>query len=194
MKGDRIGECINTYISDLYLPAYMENRFLNVVRGIETYHRFFVERGSDNSTSTLRETEELSEDYHKIIHYIMTEISEENQEYFLTRIRFTDEKSLRSRLNELLRMTHPKLVEQIFGDMPSAKRKKMVSKIIDTRNYYTHRDKRENYQNIADSLTELRFLTERLSILLQYFCLTCIGIHRDIVVQRLADAAKRQGL
>lgn len=194
LEGDKIGECINAYISDLYLPAYMENRFLNIVRGIETYHRFFVERASDNSTSTLRETEELSEDYHKIIHYIMTEISEENQEYFLTRIRFTDEKSLRSRLNELLRMTHPKLVEQLFGDMPSAKRKKMVSKIIDTRNYYTHRDKRENYQNIADSLTELRLLTERLSILLQYFCLTYIGIDRDIVAQRLVDAAKRQGL
>ena len=130
LEGDKIRECINAYISDLYLPAYMENKFLNIVRGIETYHRFFVERGSDNSTSTLRETEELSENYHKIINYIMTKISEENQEYFLSRIRFTDEKSLRGRLNELLRMTHPKLMKQLFGDMPSAKRKKIVSRAV----------------------------------------------------------------
>ena len=39
---EQLSEIASPYISDLYLPAYVENKYLNVVRGLETYHRFFI--------------------------------------------------------------------------------------------------------------------------------------------------------
>lgn len=191
---DKLGECINAYISDLYLPAYMENRFLNIIRGIETYHRFFVERKLENGSVTLPETEDLAKEYHKIVNYVETEISERNKEYFLSRIRFVDEKNLRGRLNDLFKETHPKLMSRLFGTLSSSNRKKIISKVVDTRNYYTHRDNREHYKNAVGSISELMILTEQLSILLQYFCFVQIGIHDDVAAQRLIEALNQKGL
>jgi len=194
VEQEKLGECVNAYISDLYLPAYIENKFLNVVRGIETYHRFFIENGEENEAEDLAVKPNLEEDYHKILAYINTNISAENRDYFLARINYVDEMNLRKRLKSLLLLTPSALYTRLFGNMTSHQQKKIIAQVIDTRNYYTHRDEKKNYKNVLDSGFELMRLTNKLSILLQYFCLTQIGVDSGVAVQRLIAIANYSAL
>lgn len=127
---DRLGECVNTYISDLYLFGYTENHFLNIVRGIETYHRFFAESQITDKTSNLFSETEIAEDRQKILDYIDTEISDENKDYFLQRINYVDEMSLRRRIKDLLKLAPPILISKLFGKLSSSKQSRITSVII----------------------------------------------------------------
>ena len=194
VEQEKLGECVNAYISDLYLPAYIENKFLNVVRGIETYHRLFIENGAKNEAEDLSVKPDLEEDYHKVLAYIYTNISAENRDYFLARINYVDEMNLRKRLKSLLLLTPSALSTRLFGNMTAHQQKKIIAQVIDTRNYYTHRDEKKNYKNVLDSGFELMRLTNKLSILLQYFCLTQIGVDSNVAVQRLIAIANYNAL
>lgn len=190
---EKIGECVNAFISDLYLPAYIENQFLNISRGIESYHRFFAEDRSESQTAEPEKPEFLA-DYEKISSYIESAISEENRNYFFQKIQYKDEMNFRKRLNCLLKLAPSKLITCLWGDLSSSKRGKIVSTIVETRNYYTHRDEKEKYPNMVASSPELIRLIDRISILLQFFCLTQIGVNPEIVTQRLIDAFTRKNL
>lgn len=141
---EKLGECINAYISDRYLPTYMENEFLSVVRGIESYHRFFVGEQSNKQKKM----------------------------------------SLRKRLDSVFSSIPDRLLKYLFGEFTS-KEEGVVKTIVDTRNYYTHRDDKRNHDNRVQSHSQLLDLTDQLAVLLQYLCLKQIGVNPDIIVQRL---------
>lgn len=184
-KQDKLSEITSAYISDLYLPTYMENKYLNVVRGIETYHRFFVEGKEDQIFG--RDDTEWTRDCDIIISFIDKTVSENNRDFFKERIRYEGEKSFRKRLKELLALVPEKLSVRLWGDMNSNEKNRLISTIIDTRNYYTHRDDRKKYHNVVENHAALNSLTEQLSVLLQFFCLTHIGISNIIVEKRLLE-------
>ena len=138
---EKLGECINAYISDRYLPTYMENEFLSVVRGIESYHRFF---GGEESKRM----------------------------------------SLQNRLDSVFSLIPDRLLTYLFGEFTS-NGKGVIRTIVDTRNYYTHRDDKKNHDNRVQSHSQLFDLTNQLAVLLQYLCLKQIGVNSDIIVQRL---------
>ena len=76
---------------------------------------------------------------------------------------------------------------RLFGEMNATQKNKLISTIVDTRNYFTHRDDKAKYANIVGDDKTLDVLTDQLSVLLQYFCLTRIGIDPAVVEQRLLD-------
>lgn len=193
-KQDQLGECVNAYISDLYLFGYMENHFLNIIRGIESYHRFFVENQIVDEASDLFSETEIAKDRQKILNYIGTEISDKNKNYFLQRINYVDEMSLRRRIKDLFKLAPAILISKLFGNLSSSKQSRIISTIIDTRNYYTHRSEKKNYQNALEAGVELMRLTNQLSILLQYFCLTQLGVDSNMITQHLIISANQLGL
>lgn len=166
------------YISDLYLSTYVENQFLSVVRGLETYHRWFCERKALDDA-------DLSEARSDILDFIKKNTPTRFQDYFISRVCHTDEMSLRSRLNELLKELPTGLSEHLFGPLTSNARAKMIQKIIDTRNYYTHRDNIKKYPNVIQSGLEVSNFADRLAAMLIFFCLTHLGLNRDVVAERL---------
>lgn len=182
---DKLSEIIGAYISDLYLPAYIASKFLNVVRGLETYHRFFVEINEKNQELKQQSKSELNREREQILAFINDTVTEENRDYFINRICFEDEQSFRKRLKELLGLVPAKLSSGLFGELSSKEKNKLISTIIDTRNYYTHRDDKMKYANVVSDHMTLNTLTRQLSTLLQFFCLTHIGVDSDVVEQRL---------
>lgn len=191
---ERLGEIINPYVSDLYLPAYMENKFLSIVKGLETYHRFFckssdegVAQNDNNSNGST-----LEADKNKLITYITESISPQNQEYFVEKICYKSEMNLRRRLKELFAQVPESLMSCCFGKLTSDQRNKLFSKIVDTRNYYTHRDKKERYPNLINSHVELDHVTKQLSVVLQFFVLAELGVDENLLAQRLSEKIQNQ--
>ena len=176
---EQLSEIASPYISDLYLPAYVENKYLNVVRGLETYHRFFI--------NSPQEDDPLDSDRASILSFINENIPEANRDHFIKRVCYEDEKSFRKRLKNLFHLVPANLVIRLFGEMNATQKNKLISTIVDTRNYFTHRDDKAKYANIVGDDKTLDVLTDQLSVLLQYFCLTRIGIDPAVVEQRLLD-------
>lgn len=79
------------------------------------------------------------------------------------------------------------LIKKLFGDLTASKRSKLLSEIVDTRNYYTHRDEKVKYPNAVCNIEELDNFIEQLLTLLKYYCLTTIGVNPEIVEQRLIE-------
>ena len=183
---EKLSEITSPYISDLYFPSYIESKYLNVVRGLETYHRFFIENKAEEQVSSSH-NDELNRECEQILSFINENISESNREYFSKRVCYEGEQNFRQRLKTLLGLTPAKLSVHLFGEMNSKDRNKLISTIIDTRNYFTHRDDKTRYINAVSDHIQLDNLTEQLSSLLQFFCLTQLGIDPDTVVQRIKD-------
>jgi hypothetical protein len=188
LQQDSLSEIINPYISDLYLPAYQETKYLNTVRSIETYHRFYIENAATQPVVELITS--LKNERELIVSYINENISEENKEYFLQRIYYEDEKNLRKRFKEVFDATPQNLIQQLFGQLSSKEKSKLISKIVDTRNYYTHRDSIRKYNYAINDHIALYQLIQRLTILLQFHVLKHIGIDLDIVAKRLTEFSK----
>ncbi len=187
---EQLSEVINPYINDLYLPAYIYTKLLNVVRGLETYHRFFIEnkepqvQTNDEGTLFLHERE-------LIISFIKENISAENQVSFIDKISYEDEKSLHKRLKEILSLTPKRLVEWLFGQLNSSAKSKLIRTIVQTRNYYTHRDSKEKYPLAISELVQLDSYIKRLNILLQFHVFKCLGINPLTIEARLIEFFNR---
>lgn len=177
---DILAEIISPYVSDLYLSTYVENQFLSVVRGLESYHRYF-------GTIDTAEDAALEEARSNILAFIHEKTPPEFQEFFVSKVQYTGDISLRSRLNTLIKELPPELSDHLFGALTSNTRTKLIQQIIDTRNYYTHRDNIKKYPNVIESGLAVSNLTDRLASMLTFFCLTHLGIDRDIVAKRLIE-------
>lgn len=181
-------EIVNPYINDLYLPAYQEIRFLNILRSIETYHRFYIERKEalpiDMPDNTLMRERE------SILSFIKNHVSTENQSFFMERVNYEDERSLQKRLKEVFNLTPDILINRLFGKLNSRGKNSILQMIAQTRNYFTHRDSKEKYPlAINDRLTLDQYI-RKLNILLQFHVLKCIGVERDIIEKRLIEYSR----
>lgn len=186
---EKLSECLTNYINDKYIPTHIGNKFLNIIKGLESHHRFFREQSCEKQLLE-HEDSSLKLERNKLLSYIEENISDENKEYFLERIEYRKEMSLRDRLKDIFDSIPEKLLNRLFGELSSNNKKNsIIATIVDTRNYYTHKDKKKNYHHIAKSNLELSILTKRLSVLLQYQCLVQIGIPSNVVIQRLIDTA-----
>lgn len=184
---EEMSEITSAYINSLYLPTYMEASFLNIARGLETYHRCFVKDRKTQIEDRDEKVGNLEKERALIISYINNTIPAEDRPYFTERVCYENEESLRKRLTMLFNLTPPKLMSHLFGNISSKEKKGIINKIVDTRNYYTHRDSKTKYPHVINSNGELYALIDKLSVLLQFFCLSHIGIDADVVERRLIE-------
>lgn len=174
------GEITNAYISDYYLPTYIDHELQNIIRALETYHRFYL---SSSKTEDLT----LSEERNLILSMIDSQISREYQEYFKERICYESEPSLRNRLKDILNIIPSELANRLFGELTSKKRNLLISSIVETRNYYTHKDSKIKYPNMVEDSRDQGRLATKLSFVLQYLVLRQLGVDEQILLQRIIN-------
>ena len=145
---------------------------------MEAYHRLYVTEPDD--TTTVDSSKE------RVIAFINSNIPTEDRERILSRINYETEESFGRRIKQLITSMPTGLKNTIFGELTNAEQKRLITQIVQTRNYYTHRDNKEKYPLLIESPLEIAKLSDKLAIVLNYFCLTQIGLPADIVENALA--------
>ena len=186
-NGEKYINIFAGFISDQYLSGYVETSFLNCTKGLEAYHRVFFPKEVVLQNETADTDTKLEDERQIILNYISQNISPENQAYFEERVTYEDEKSFRKRLNELLRALPNGLMKKIFGNNSNKMKGMFITQVVETRNYYTHRDTLSNYKNAVTDISSLGKMTRQLSGVLRYYSLVGLGIDSSLAEQRLVS-------
>lgn len=153
-----IDEVLQLFFRSKVSPdLYSELRFLTLAQALETFHR------------RRRQGAILSKDSHKQkMNEIIQNVPDNYKKWLKEALAFSNEKSLKIRLTELM--------DEAFEVMQPLlnNKEEFIKKVRDTRNYLTHFDQRMKDKTATDS--ELHWMTEKLSILLQSCLLKEINI------------------
>lgn len=153
---------------------YLDGRFLALVQGLETYHR-------RTSTETLMNPMK----YETLRESIIKGCPENKKEWLRGRLMHGNEISLRKRI--------AKIVEPFEGHLGTKKdRGKLISKIVDTRNYLTHYDE-SGKRRSAEGL-DLYDLCQKMEAILSLHFLKVIGFTEEEInaVIQQCDPMKRK--
>ena len=151
---DRLRPVLNLYFATLYAQGmYVESYFLNVIQALEAYHRLAI-GGQD-----------LPEDEHqKRVNEIVNSTPPQHQGWLKNQLKYSNEKSLRSRLREICRMFQP-VTEKLIGSKRNEDVESFIDKVVNTRNYLTHYDPALAEKAVRGR--QLFYLTQRLKVLLE---------------------------
>lgn len=162
---------------DLYFSSvtgehkYLESRFLALAQGLETYHR----RTSSDDTR-MAECE-----YQRIIDKLLSIIPETHIDWLKGRLRYGNEISLGQRIKKIV---DP--YKEYLGD--SRERKRLVRKLVDTRNYLTHYN--EELKGKIAGGGELYALCLKMEAIFQLHLLQQIGFSETEIEAILTNSHK----
>lgn len=152
---------------------FSENKFLEIIHALETFHR----RTYKNEVISKSE-------YSKKKKTILESVPLEYREWLQGKLNFGNEPSLHERLVELLsEIEEFTLLEEIITN-----KDEFIKNVKDSRNYYTHYDKRTEKKALKGS--DLYYLTTKLRIVLIIHLLILLGIDKNKVasiLQKLKD-------
>jgi hypothetical protein len=167
---DRLDSVCDLYFSVLYRPqTYLENKFLNLVQALESFH------------SRTRENKDLpTHEHRKRVAAIAEASPEQYRDWVRRKLQHANQPSLSDRLGELIG-EYDDLFHPVVRD-----RKVLIDRIVATRNYYTHftRDRRQ----VAAIGDELRYLNHMMSLLIQACFVGELGFSGVDVHKILADS------
>ena len=146
----------------------LENKFLNVVQAVETYHRRRVKNEVLPKAEHKRKKRE-----------VLRSVPAEYQEWLKGLLAYSNEPRLEHRIREILEKAHDAIAPVIIDKESFARRVK------DTRNYFTHYDRR--LLKRAARGEELFWLTQKLSYLLQ----ACLLLELGFPMQKCAQLLQR---
>ena len=137
------------YFGNMYAPStYLNLQFLSLVQAVEAYHR------------RVKGTTDLSPEKHQERYdAILEAVPEEYREWVKQRLQHSNEVNLRRRLN-LLVEEHSDILVKHIG------KRKFVSDVVNTRNYFTHYDEELKNKAITES-KGLYVLCEKLKTLIE---------------------------
>lgn len=157
---DRIDPALNLYFSTkVEAQKYLDGKFLALVQGLETYHRRM-------STEKLMDEEKFKE----LVEGIISKCPEENQEWLKGRLMHGNEINLRKRIKSII---------EPFKDLVGTKdeRSKIISRIVDTRNYLTHYD--ASLKSKAADGKDLLLLCYKMEAFFQLHFLKVLGFTQE---------------
>ena len=138
---------IDLYLGCMYNPhAYLEQKFLNVIQALESYHRLKVRRI------------ELPEQQHEErIAKILGSVPVQYRKWLEGKLSHSNEPTLAMRLRDLLG-SYPEVASSIAGDQHE-----FVRKVVDTRHYLTHHDRKLKDRSVEGE--ELFNVSQKLNVL-----------------------------
>ena len=141
--------------------------FIKLVQATETFSR------------RMRNNCKIDEDEHdKKIEYIISKIDDEDyKKWLIDRLKYSNEPSLAMRLKEIF-----KEVDFIIS-LNSGERKKIVKKIVDTRNYYTHFD--ESKKDLIMTTEELIYISKYILVILKVLIMKELGLDEAFIELQL---------
>lgn len=149
-----------------------ENKFLNVMQGIETFHR---RRRQNEKEPKLTHKNKVSK--------IILSCPSEYKDWLKSKLHFSNEPTLNDRLVQLFNELNTELKNHLFFKVD-----KIILDSKNTRNYFTHYDKSLEKKALKGS--ELYYLTERLKIFLLIILLTETAIDNDKVNKIIIEGSK----
>jgi hypothetical protein len=161
------------YIFGLYFDSFYigfqfpVSKFLNIIQAIESYHS---ER--NDSQIILTEKDKFFEKKKKALSLVM---KDDKQLANWIDTKFSYFTTLRSRLKELIEEASPVLISVLDNN------ELFVSRVIDSRNYYTHYDTEKRIK--AAHGTELEAITGLLRVLLGFNILLECGVSKEKCVE-----------
>ncbi len=164
---------MNLYFSTkIGAQKYLDGKFLALAQGLETYHR-------KTSTEKLMDEQEFKE----LVEEIISKCPEENKQWLEGRLKHGNEINLRKRIKSII---------EPFKDFVGTRdeRSKIVSKIVDTRNYLTHYD--QSLKSIAANNEELLSLCYKMEAFFQLHFLQELGFTSDEIKSILERYPKLQ--
>jgi len=138
---------------------YLDGKFLALAQGLETYHR----RTSDEKLMDSNEFESL-------VSNLIEACPEQNKEWLEGRLKHGNEINLGKRLKRIIEPFQDKLGS-------TKERKRLLRKIVDTRNYLTHYN--EDLKDSAAQGSELLGLCQKMEVIFQLHFLKVIGFSDD---------------
>jgi hypothetical protein len=139
----------------------LEGKFLALAQGLETYHR----RTSNEKLMDEAVFKELTEN-------LIKQCPEENKEWLSGRLKYGNELSLRHRIKNIIEP-----FKEFIGT--SKEQNKLISTIVDTRNYLTHYDK--SLESKAASGRDLWWLCLKMEAIFQLRLLQVLGFTQEEV-------------
>lgn len=148
---------IELLLTKTFVPNLnIENHFLNVCFGIESFHRKFI----NNRNFT-------EEEFSERIEYVKTNIPDKTYQKWITeKLQFANEPSFRQRLKSFNDQF------SLFVENPSH----LIGRIVETRNYFVHRSKMSKK---VLSNAELIYVTRYVEIILKTKLLEYLGLTID---------------
>jgi len=163
-KAEMLKPVYDLYFGTLYNPRmYLQHEFLSMIRAVEAYHRLKFE----GKYLSDEDYEPIQERFKDIINKLSVEAS--FKEALKSKLKYGNEYSLRKRLKDLF-VAYQEITQNFIKDEDN-----FINRVIDTRNYLTHYDKK--LRSIADG-KDLYCITQKLKIILQTCLLYELGFDR----------------
>lgn len=147
---------------------FSENRFLNIVQALETFHRRTRKNIVISETKHKKRIEEIKEN-----------IPNRYLDFINGRLIHSNEPTLHSRLEKLINEFNTKTFDKIVTD-----KDKFIKQTKDSRNYYTHYDPSARKKALTGG--ELYYLTEKLKVVLVSAILKENGFSFNLIQKLLA--------
>lgn len=164
---DELEPVCDLLFGTMYNPKmYLNHRFLNLVQGLEAYH---CRRFKNESIP--------KEEHKKRIKEILSAVPEIHQEWVKEKLKWSNEPSLKERLEELIEYVGP-----CMSNMLLQQQKEMfIKKVRDTRHYLTHYDK--DLEKKAAKDIELYVLTQGVF----YILVACILLETGFTIEKVKE-------
>ncbi|RRJ63253.1 hypothetical protein EHV15_10225 [Paenibacillus oralis] len=176
-KADLLRPVYGLFLGIVYEPKLLiEKKFLNLIHSLEVFHRrtrYGLDLPKEEHENRLRSI------YEQLV-------NNEHLSWLKEKLIFSNEISLRSRLQQLL--AEFPILEEYLGD----KKDKFISKVVRTRNYYTHYDKQLEKKALKG--IDLFEIQKELQILILGCLLKEIGFNTDLTSELMERYARSIGI
>lgn len=183
-KSEKLDLVVDTYLNEFYLNETIETKVLNAIRNLEIYHRNFIEGNLPEHADPVLETER-----ERINQFIGDQVDADYQVRFHAQVNYAPEKNLRKRLQELLKVLPDALFDRLGIGKEDQRKSRSISsftyKVVETRNYYTHRDSPAKYPGRFKDLNALMAANSTLRKICLYFIYYELGVDETLILKAL---------
>ncbi|HEX8658380.1 MAG TPA: HEPN domain-containing protein [Hymenobacter sp.] len=146
---EKIAPVIDLLLASFYNSgSFNENKFLNIAQALENFHR----RTRNNLVRTKLEHSQMLDE-------ILLSVDSKHKEWLKSRLYFSNEPTLRERLQELINDTPSSILNKITSDS-----NQLLKDTRNSRNYYTHYDPSSEKKALKG--VDLYYLSEKLRLIL----------------------------
>lgn len=163
-KSEKLEFIVRQFSKNLHGDLYLEDQLVDAIRNLEVYSRNFTKFTA--AKPTLSPEQENARQ--KVINFINTSIEKEFRRNLKNRIKLKyREPKLSERLLNLFENIDLDNQIKLFSKFKY--KELLVQKLVDTRNYYTHGDLKENYPNLITNFNEMYEVKILLQDILRYY-------------------------
>lgn len=161
-KSEELEFIVRQFSKNLHGDLYLEDQLVDAIRNLEVYSRNFKNFKNPKCLSDVEEKARQS-----LFDFINTHLLEEVRRKFRNKLKFNQkEPNLTERLKNLFDSIDELNLSKIFSN---SERELLIIKLIQTRNYYTHGDSKDNYPEMITDIREMYETKLLLQEVLRYY-------------------------